>query len=170
MTRPLLWALGVMGSACLSAVTFPERATRILGLPPLDGSAPVAASAASGRTLVLQADYRGHFIAHVGVNGAVIRALVDTGASLVALSAEDAVKAGVTTRASDRRARFSTANGVVEAPVVRLASVEVGGIVVRDVEAAVMPHGVLEGTLLGMSFLRALAGFEVAKGRLVIKG
>ena len=170
MTRPLFWALGVMVGACLSAVTFPERATRLLGLAGFEEAAPVATSTASGRTLVLQADYHGQFVAHVGVNGAVIRALVDTGASLVALSAEDAVKAGVTVRSSDRRVRFTTANGVVEAPVVRLAAVELGGIVVRDVEAAVMPKGAMEGTLLGMSFLRAVAGFEVSKGRLVIKG
>jgi aspartyl protease family protein len=69
---------------------------------------------------------------------------------------------------ADFRIPVNTANGMIRAAQVRLAEVRLNGIVVRDVEAMVMPAGRLNGTLLGMSFLRRLGGMEFAQGRLVL--
>ena len=49
-----------------------------------------------------------------------------------------------------------------------LREVRIDRIVLRDVDAVVLPQGRLSGSLLGMSFLRRLASFEVSKGRLVL--
>jgi aspartyl protease family protein len=64
----------------------------------------------------------------------------------------------------------STANGVVQTAPVRIREIRVGDILVRDVEAVVLPPRALGVSLLGMSFLRRLEGFEIAKGRLVLRG
>ena len=63
---------------------------------------------------------------------------------------------------------MSTANGSVNAAPVTLREVRIDRIVLRDVDAVVLPQGRLSGSLLGMSFLRRLASFEVSKGRLVL--
>jgi aspartyl protease family protein len=108
----------------------------------------------------LYADSRGHFFTHVQVSGTPVKVLVDTGASLVALSFEDAAKIGLRPSPSDRKAQFNTANGVVTASLVRLSEVRLQGITVFDVEAAIMPRGAMNGTLLGMSFMKKLSSFE----------
>ena len=119
-------------------------------------------------TVVLAADPRGHFLAEPSINGVKIRSLVDTGASVVALSSEDAQRAGVFPAGADYQIPVSTANGVVKAAAVRLREVRIDNIVLRDVDAMVMPQGRLSGTLLGMSFLRRLAGMQVSDGRLIL--
>lgn len=119
--------------------------------------------------LVLPEDGRGHFIAEPLVNGTRLRMLVDTGASFVALSAEDAGRAGVFPNAADFRLSISTANGTIQAAPVKLREIRVGSIVLRDVEAAVLPAGRLKESLLGMSFLRRLSSFQIADGSLVLK-
>jgi aspartyl protease family protein len=108
----------------------------------------------------LYADTRGHFFAHVQVSGTPVKVLVDTGASVVALSFEDAAKIGVRPSPNDRKAQFNTANGIVTASLVRLPEVRLQGITVFDVEAAIMPRGAMNGTLLGMSFMKKLSSFE----------
>jgi aspartyl protease family protein len=115
---------------------------------------------ATGNSATLFADSRGHFFANIQVRGAPIKMLVDTGASLVALSAEDANKIGIRTAPNDRKAQFSTANGIVTATLVRLPEISLQGITVFDVDAAIMPPGALKGSLLGMSFMNKLSSFE----------
>ena len=95
--------------------------------------------------------------------------LVDTGASLVAISREDARRIGINPAPSDFRATVSTANGSVQVAPVLLKEIKVGDLSVRDVRAAVFPDDRLEVGLLGMSFLSKLSHFEVAGGRLVLK-
>lgn len=122
-----------------------------------------------GITVTLAQDARGHFTAEPQINGVRLSMLVDTGASVIALSAEDASRAGVFPNASDFRIPVSTANGTVKAAPVRLREVQIGRIAVRDVEAVVMPPGRLAGSLLGMSFLKRLASFNVSGGTLVLR-
>jgi len=96
--------------------------------------------------------------------------LVDTGASIVALSYEDAETVGIRVTANDFTAQLRTANGVVEAAPVRLPEIRVGDILVENVDAVVLPRGRLGTSLLGMSFLRRLRGFEMSQGRLTLRG
>lgn len=106
-------------------------------------------------SVVLNADERGHFIVTVAVNGVPLRALVDTGATAVAINMRDAQRAGVSF-AGARRVLVQTAGGPRQALVVRLASVRVGDVLVHDVEATVSEANELPVALLGMSFLNQL--------------
>ena len=127
------------------------------------------ASAAGARIVALRADRRGHFASDIIVNGQFVTALVDTGASTIAFSAEDARKLKIEPKPGDYTQQMQTANGVVRAAKVRIAEVRLQSITVRDVEATVMPPGALSVTLLGMSFLRRLTSFEMQGNTLVLK-
>lgn len=98
----------------------------------------------------------GHFHANASINGRTIPVLVDTGATLVALSYEDAQAAGVSVNAGDFRYVSNTANGQARFARVTLDQVRIGNVSVRNVEAAVSQPGKLSTTLLGMSFLGQL--------------
>ncbi|KAA2234987.1 retropepsin-like aspartic protease family protein [Salinarimonas soli] len=163
MTRPIVWALGVFGVAALSAGQFVSNG-------PPGAVAPASVAGTGERLLVIASDLRGHYIVHPTIGSARLRMLVDTGASFVALTAEDAGKAGIRPGPGDPVRTLSTANGVVVARAVRVREMSVGDIVVRDVEAVVMPPGSMGVSLLGMAFLRRLKGFEVSGGRLTLRG
>ena len=122
----------------------------------------------AGRTVALRADQAGHYQVDAAVNGRTVEAIVDTGATTVALNAETARRVGVYVSRGDFRLPISTANGVIMAAPVTLSNVRVGGILVRNVRAVVLPGDVLSVNLLGMSFLSRLSKFEVAGGRLVL--
>jgi aspartyl protease family protein len=109
------------------------------------------ASASDRQSTVLAADGRGHFIAEGAVNGKPIRFVVDTGATVVALPASEAVRLGIDYR-KGRPGSTRTAGGPV--PVYRLVfdTVKVGGIELHAVEGLVIEQG-LDIALLGMSFL-----------------
>jgi aspartyl protease family protein len=127
------------------------------------------ASPASPSSVTLVADPLGHFLIETIVNGSRLRMMVDTGASLVMLSRDDAHLIGINPAPSDFRVRVMTANGpVLVAPIV-LKEVTVAGLSVRDVQAAVFPDNKLQVGLLGMSFLSRLSHFEVGGGRLVLR-
>ncbi len=129
-----------------------------------------APSAGGGRaTVALAANANGHFSAHPSINGTRVTMLVDTGASVVVLSEEDASRVGVRPLPADFTARMSTANGVTLGAPVMLREVRLGDIVVRDVKAVVLQRGRLQGSLLGMTFLSRLSGFEIARDRLVLR-
>ncbi|MGA8601350.1 MAG: TIGR02281 family clan AA aspartic protease, partial [Beijerinckiaceae bacterium] len=108
----------------------------------------------------------GHFRADVEIGGRTIPMLVDTGASYVALSAQDAGRLGVITRPSDFTITMYTANGPAKAAPVRLHAVHIDTLSVYDVDAIVAQPGAMNGSLLGMSFLRRLTRFEAQPDRL----
>lgn len=109
-------------------------------------------SAPSGRaSITLQPDGRGHYIVHGQINGGTVRMLVDTGASLVAMSADDAMRLGIDYK-KGQQGHANTANGQVTIYRVTLNHVKVGDIQLNQVAASVQEHG-LPFTLLGMSFL-----------------
>lgn len=171
MTRPILWALGVLATAALTGGSMTERFAKLTR----GGPAPAAEAApeiAPGSTdsVTLSQDVSGHFRAHPQVEGQVLRMLVDTGATLCVFTSEDAARIGLRVSERDFTDKVGTANGTVSAARVRVREMRVGGIAVRDVEALVLPRGRLETSLLGMSFLRRLRGFEVAAGRMVLRG
>jgi len=95
--------------------------------------------------------------------------MVDTGASVIALTASDAGRLGIHPAQSEFVAEVRTANGTVRAAPITLDRVEVGDIVVRDVTALVLPDGALSDNLLGLSFLSRLHHFEYSGGKLVLE-
>jgi aspartyl protease family protein len=117
----------------------------------------------------LKAAGHGHFIASADINNRAVSVLVDTGASVVALSYEDAEKVGLRPGSLSYDVAVSTANGIAKAAPVMLREVEIDNVRVRDVQGLVMPRGAMRGTLLGMSFLSRLQSFSVQNGRLILK-
>lgn len=119
------------------------------------GGAPVSiggsGGGATGTQIVLTAGSGGHFTALGSINGRSIPFLVDTGATSVALSAEDARRLGIDF-SKGQRITGSTANGTITAYRVKLNSVRIQDVEVFDVDAAVVPQG-MPHVLLGNSFL-----------------
>jgi aspartyl protease family protein len=109
---------------------------------------------AASATAVLQADERGHFFAQGMINGNPLRMLVDTGASLIALPATEALRMGIDYR-KGQQGMVSTANGVAPAFRVRLDTVRIGDLELNQVDALVQEQG-LPIALLGMSFLNRI--------------
>lgn len=103
---------------------------------------------------VLTADGRGHFLTTGNINGATVRFLVDTGASMIALGASDARRIGIDA-SKGQRAMMQTANGQTTVALVKLDVVRVGDIVLHNVDASVHQQD-MPIALLGMSFLNRM--------------
>jgi aspartyl protease family protein len=132
--------------------------------------APDASLASSNvRSLSIPSDPRGHFLAEGHIDGQRIGFMVDTGASLIALNETSAARFGLRPSRGDYNASVTTANGTIKAARTRLAMVEIGGLVVRDVDAMVLPDEALSENLLGLSFLSRLKRFEYANGKMVLE-
>ena len=111
-----------------------------------------SSGAGSGaQSVTLSAGAGGHYLAEGQINGGAIRFLVDTGATAIAIPASDAERLRIDYR-KGRRGTTQTAGGPATAYVVRLDSVRVGAIEVRNVDAIVIEHG-LTVALLGNTFL-----------------
>jgi aspartyl protease family protein len=117
----------------------------------------------------IRAGASGHFQAEAEVNGRTIGVMVDTGATMVALTYEDAERAGIRLKPSDFTRSVTTANGVTRVAPVTLERVSIGDITVRNVAASVSERGRLSTTLLGMSFLSRLERVDMRSGILVLK-
>src|ERR1700716_1977665 len=132
--------------------------------------APVDTVGQSGRrSLSIPRDSRGHFLTEGRIDGQRIGFMVDTGASVVALNETSAARFGLRPSRGDYNATVTTANGTIKAARTRLAMVDIGGLVVRDVDAMVLPDAALSENLLGLSFLSKLKRFEYANGKLVLE-
>ncbi len=142
--------------------------TRKLPGPP--ASMPVAAlhTQPSPNENVYRRARDGHFYVDADVNGARIRFLVDTGATYVALSPDDARSAGLRVFESDYTARTSTANGVTRVAPVILRQVELDQLQLFDVRAVVLEKP-MPVSLLGMSFLSRLQSYETRSDELVLR-
>jgi aspartyl protease family protein len=124
---------------------------------------------ARGNRVEIKAGAHGHYFASAEVNGRPIDVLVDSGASIVALTYDDARRAGLFVRSSDYTQRVSTANGFARVAPVVLDRISIGAITVRNVPAAVTEPGSLATSLLGMSFLARLQRVDMRGGTLVLQ-
>jgi aspartyl protease family protein len=100
---------------------------------------------------ILTADRQGHFLTNGTINGKSVRFMVDTGASKIGISRNEAERLGLDLRRGEH-GMISTANGVAEAVTIKLDRVVIGGITLRNVDAIVSPQP-MPFILLGMSFL-----------------
>jgi aspartyl protease family protein len=188
------WGLG-LSLAALTLVHFEEIRTALgLKLEPADfgivaGGEPREAEAQSatgaadrprggarssgqassfGRSVQISRGPDGHFHADATINGRTLPVLVDTGATAVVLTYEDAMAAGIYVNPADFRYVSNTANGQAKFARISLDVVRIGDVAVRNVEAAVSQPGRLTTTLLGMSFLSHLR-MEMKGGTLVLE-
>ncbi|PEQ11563.1 aspartyl protease [Novosphingobium sp. PC22D] len=118
---------------------------------------------------VLERQPDGHFYADVSVESRPYRFLVDTGASIVALTGEDADAIGLQWSEGDLRAIGRGASGEVYGVPVVLDRIELGGFEAREVQAAIIPEG-LDVSLLGQSFLAQLRGVRIDGDRMTLGG
>jgi aspartyl protease family protein len=121
------------------------------------------------RSLNIPRDGRGHFRVDGRIDGQRVAFMVDTGASVVALNETTAARFGLRPTPGDYKASVATANGIIKAARAQLAMVDLGGIIVRDVDAMVLPDEALSENLLGLSFLSKLKRFEYANGQMVLE-
>jgi aspartyl protease family protein len=124
---------------------------------------------ASGRSLSIPRDARGHFQTDGRIDGQRVAFMIDTGASVVALNEKSAARFGLRPQPGDYKASVNTANGVIKAAPMRIAMIELGELTVRDVDAMVLPDEALSENLLGLSFLSKLKRFEYANGKMVLE-
>lgn len=134
----------------------PESVTARTHVPP-----------AARRSMTVPAGRNGHYEVEAKVNGKTVRFMIDTGASGVVLSREDAARVGLRPREQDFTGTARTANGVVRWAPVLLRDLRVGALTLSQIEAAVNA-GRLDVSLLGMDFLRQLKAYEVRNDRLVL--
>ncbi|MDQ2927875.1 MAG: TIGR02281 family clan AA aspartic protease [Pseudomonadota bacterium] len=120
------------------------------------GGAPInlggAASGGTGQQIKLTAQSGGHFLTSGTINGRTVNFVVDTGATNVVLSAAEADRIGLEYK-NGPLTYSSTANGMIVAYRVRLASIRIGDVQVYDVEATVVPAS-MPFVLLGNSYLQ----------------
>jgi aspartyl protease family protein len=121
------------------------------------------------RSISIARDGRGHFQTEGRIDGQRVGFMIDTGASVIALNETSAARIGLRPSQKDYNATVTTANGKIKAARTRLAMVDVGGLVVRDVDAMVLPDEALSENLLGLSFLSRLKRFEFANGRMLLE-
>ena len=109
----------------------------------------------------------GHYYMTLDINGTPVDFVVDTGASEIVLTKEDATRAGLDVDRLQYYGRANTANGEVRTAPVRLEEISVAGIRDRDVPAFVN-EGEMFQSLLGMSYLNRWDRIEIADGKLVL--
>ena len=177
----LRWAVGYLAMAVVVAIGFAQLqdigpaksgpASHAARQQPATervarGAAPAAYD--DGLEYVVDAGPDGHFLIEAQVDGRPIAFLVDTGASDIVLTLDDARRLGLDPRTLEYTQRYATANGVVRGAPVVLRELRIGQFRLFDVDASVneAPLGV---SLLGMDFLEQLNGYEVERGRLILR-
>jgi aspartyl protease family protein len=127
-------------------------------------------AAARVRTVEMARTGAGDFHIATQVNGARVPMVLDTGASTVMLTREAAVAAGLPVEMIKYNVNIDTANGRTYAAAAIIDRIAVGGIVERSVPALIAQPGTLKTSLLGMSFLSRLQGWEVRGDKVVMRG
>jgi aspartyl protease family protein len=123
-----------------------------------------------GRMVEVARTNSGDFDISARINGVRVPMVLDTGASSVVLTQQDAKAAGLPLEVLDYTVSIDTANGRTHAAQVTLDRLAVGGLEERSVEALIVQPGQLRTSLLGMSFLNRLQSWQVSGDRLILKG
>lgn len=166
----ILIGFGLVGTKLASRMDAGSASVQVASTAPTPISSAANNTRASGpRIHTVNRNSRGQFHADGRVSGRSLSFMIDTGASVIALTAQDAARVGVRPMRADYDVNVSTANGTVKAARTRLSSVEIGGLTVYNVDALVLPEGALSENLLGMSFLNKLKRYEFAGSRLVLE-
>ena len=118
-------------------------------------------------SLELQRNDDGHFYADVRINGNSVHMLIDTGASGIALSRDDARAAGLATSIGMPEVVGEGADGEVHGEYVKLDKVELGPLSASGLDAVVLNSG--NQSLLGQSFLSKFASVQIEGDRMVLR-
>lgn len=160
--------LGIVGTVFGGDDTSPAPAAVAAAISPAPVSS-VAPAAASGGTTELRRAGDGHFYAGVTLNGRPVTMLVDTGASVVALTGADARAAGLSWSPTQLAVVAQGAGGPIQGVTLQLERITLGGHEARNVSAIIVPEG-LPISLLGQSFLTTIEPVRIEKDRMVLGG
>lgn len=165
-----IWALIIVVLSSVyvfknEAQNFASRLTA--GLIP--GRAAITVDAEGRKTAVLAMGQNGHYEVDATVNGVSIPMMIDTGATMIALSYEDADRLGLNPSAMNFAYTVMTANGPARTAYVTLPEIEVAGIRRTNVQAGVAEEGKLGGSLLGMNFLATLKSFAISGDKMTLQ-
>lgn len=172
--KALLPALALFGAAALGLVALRDTMTpRVDANPALAEEAETAIASPNItshqiRTASLRKEGDGHYWATARVNKMPVKFLVDTGASLVALTKRDARRIGINVDNLQRNAEVRTAAGRVQAATATIDEITIDGVTVKNVSAVIIEEG-LEHSLLGMSFLNRLDRWDVTPAAIIIE-
>jgi aspartyl protease family protein len=154
----LLLAIGFSFQDELRTVYFRLRAELIPGYP----------VATSPKELVLMQNENGHFYVLGDVNGTAVKFLVDTGASEVVRTPDDAKRLGIDVAGLDFSRPYETANGIGYGAPYRVAHITLGDVELTDVPVSINKAPMSE-SLLGMSLLRDAASMEIRDRKLFLR-
>ena len=135
----------------------------------IPGRAVVTTGAGGEQILVINKSVSGHFEADVSIDGTPLRMMVDTGASSIVLTYDDAMRLGINPDNLVFSIEVSTANGRAMAAPVTLRQVAIGPIMRGTIRGMVTQAGQLDQSLLGMSFLETLGSIEITRDELRLK-
>ena len=159
LTQAAIWALIFLGTIAAYGL-WPDIRQALL---------PTQAAVVSpeGRAVAVPRAMNGHYYLTLQINGAPVAFTVDTGASDLVLSREDARRAGIDPDRLAYLGSADTANGTVRTARVSLDTVALEGIVDRDVPA-VVTDGDLDSSLLGLTYLHLFSRLEIADGEMIL--
>lgn len=176
-----------VGVACICALSIPaiiqsnpdaferglakgvDNARKVVAAERQESKAKPRVRSLSGRKVRLAMNDQGHFVTDFKLNGRRVNALVDTGATLVAINQSTARRIGLRLKPSDFKYEVRTANGNTKAASATIKTVQIGRIHIRDVQAAILSDRALDGTLIGMSFLKRLKSFKIENQALLLQ-
>jgi aspartyl protease family protein len=175
--RPMIWAIWVLVGTLLAVARILPQLTapsqpqgNQVAAVQAPAPTPAQKPGSGPKETEIVPDSRGHHRTFATVAGRNFQVLVDTGASLVVLTEMDASNMGFRPRPHEFTVPLATANGSIRGARYRIDSLKVGAITLHNVDAVVLPRGALQISLLGQSFLRRLASYEVKAGRLILRG
>ena len=162
----VLAAVGLLGIVVLAPSLQRAEAPAVAPKPPASSASAASVrigNGAASRALARSPD--GHFYAEAQVNGAQIRFMVDTGATMVALTPADAQRAGIAL--PSERAKAIGAGGEIEVIPVTIDRIALGPLEARNVRGAVAEQ--LPVSLLGQSFLNRIGTVEISGDSMVLR-
>ena len=172
----VLFAVGAVGLAILAPNLFDGATAPSAARPEASATTPASEAApkeadrrgSAFREASIEADPRGQYTAEALVNGLPVRMMIDTGASVVSVSASTAARLGLSPSAGPKW-RVKTANGDSLAAPVTLDTVSFGGLFMKDVQALILAPEAGDVNLIGASFLKRLASVEQRDGILFLR-
>jgi len=165
----LIWVVIILGFATgwLYQDQARDMALRLAG--GLAPGRPVTLTDENGSAVLIRKSLNGHFEAAGEVNGEPVSFLIDTGATSIALSHDDALRIGFTDDDLRYTLIINTANGQARAAPVRLNTVTVGSVARSGLRAMVAEPERLDQSLLGMNFISSLTAFEMRRDEVILR-
>jgi aspartyl protease family protein len=146
----------------------PAAPTKAAASAQIDVAIPAGRKKLAAGAAAISRKSDGHYWTTADVDGVAIKFMVDTGASVVALTSRDALRLGLDPDALLFDVEIRTAGGITYGAATTLANVRIGSVEVDNVKAIVLKDE-LDQSLLGMSFLGELKGYAFDQDQLILR-